>query len=178
VNASSVKHVKPPNVSVDAELRAALKALTPASKRLAKALGMLDPSRLQFGAAADLLYELRGLGKQLGALSAPFDDVLGPAIKALEEHFVNSLKVGEASGVQGFAARVQVTDNPVPVVKNWAKFYEHIRKTKSFELLNRAVNRAAVKERWDMKKQVPGVDVFHAKNVSCTKLSGKSKVGG
>lgn len=70
-------------------------------------------------------------------------------------------------------SRVQITENSVPVVADWTKFYAHIKKTGSFELLNRAVNRESVKERWELKKQVPGVTAFHAKKVSCTVLRGK-----
>jgi hypothetical protein len=77
--------------------------------------------------------------------------------------------------VQGQAARVQVTDSAVPTVEaeGWPKLYAYIKRTGSFDLLNRAVNRSAVTERWDNKKQVPGVTVFHVKKVSCTKLGGK-----
>ena len=53
------------------------------------------------------------------------------------------------------------------------KFYAHLKKTGDFELLNRALNRAAVNERWAAHKQVPGVGKFHVKKVSCTKLGGK-----
>jgi hypothetical protein len=164
---------KAPSVDVAAELAAAAKALAPAVKRLTKALGALDPEALPIGAASDLLYDLRGLTSQLNGLTAPFGDITGPAVKTLEEYFINSLAVGESSGVQGMHSRSQVTDSAVPVVNDWTAFYAHIAKTKSWELLNKAVNRAAVTERWDLKKQVPGVGVFHAKRVSCTKLNGK-----
>jgi hypothetical protein len=164
---------KTPTVDVLKEAQAATKALAPAAKRLAKALSTLAPERYAIGAVADLLYDLRQTDKLLGTLRAPFDDVIGPAVKALEEHFVQTLAVGESSGVQGHAARVQVTESLVPVVEDWPKFYAYIGRTKSYELLNRAVNRASVQERWEAKKQVPGVGVFHAKKVSCTKLSGK-----
>ncbi len=125
------------------------------------------------GALSDLLYDLRQTGKILNTIVAPFDDVVAPAIKLVEEHFIQKLAADESSGVQGKKSRVQVTVSVIPVVDDWPVFYEHIRKTKSFELLNRAVNRAAVTERWDQKKQVPGVGTFHAKKVSCTKLGGK-----
>jgi len=156
-------------------VQAAIKALAPALKRLSGPLSKLDPAKLPMGQVADLLYDLRQSAKLLTTTVAGFDDVIPPAIKALEEHFIQSLKVGEASGVQGMRSRVQVTDDPVPVVKPeaWSKLYAYIARTKQWELLNKAINRAAVKERWAAKKQVPGVDVFHVKKVSCTKLGGK-----
>jgi len=157
------------------EIVAASKALAPAVKRLSKLLSKLDPKDLPTGARADTLYDLRVLTKLLSNVTAPFDDVLSPAIKALEESFVQELAVGESSGVQGFHARVQVTESVVPVVAaaDWPKFYAYVAKTRAWELLSKSVNRAAVTERWDNKKQVPHVGRFHAKKVSCTKLGGK-----
>ena len=165
--------VKAPNVDIVKEVAAAAKALAPAAKRLTAALQRLDPKKLPFGAASDLLYQLRAVVAMVPNLNQPFDDVLAPAIKLLNEHFINSLAVGESSGVQGMTSRTQVTDNPVPVIAEggWPKFYAHVKKTGEFELLNKALNRNAVRERWDQKKQVPGVTVFHDKKVSCTKLS-------
>ena len=167
-----------PNVDIAKEVEAAAKALKPAADRLAKALKGLDPAALPQGAAADLLYQLRAVKSMVPNLAAPFDDALSPAVKALEEHFIQTLAADQASGVQGASARVQVTESVVPVVDTqgdgWAKLYAHIKKTGAFELLNRALNREAVRERWDAKKQIPGVTAFHAKRVSCTKL-GKAK---
>lgn len=163
-----------PEVDVESEAAAARKALEPAEKRLRKALGDFNPENLAPGAAADLLYQMKQASSTLNAMADGLIDTLTTARKALEEHFINTLVVSDATGVQGHAARVQVTDSPEPTVENWDEFYRHISRTKSFELLNRAVNRAAVKERWDQKKRVPGVGVFHIKKVSCTKLSGKA----
>jgi hypothetical protein len=163
-------------LTVAVELQAAQKAMAPAVKRLARALATVAPDRLKslpVGALADTLYDLRGLNKQLSVLLAPFTDLTEPAIKAIEEFFVDSLRVGEASGVQGMRSRVQVTESVIPVAEDWAKFYKYLKRTGEFELLNRAINRPAVAERWDAKKQVPGVGKFVAKKVSCTKLGGK-----
>jgi hypothetical protein len=166
---------KAPDVSVAKEVAAAEKALAPAVRRLKTSLDKLKPKSLPFGAAADLLYDLKQVKSQLNSAIAQFGDVVDPAVKMLEEHFVDSLKIGEASGVQGLNARVQITESVIPVVEaaNWQKLYSFIARTKSFELLNRAINRAAVQERWEQKKQIPGVSKFHAKKVSCTKLGGK-----
>jgi hypothetical protein len=70
-------------------------------------------------------------------------------------------------------ARVQITESVVPNLEDPVKFYAFLKKTGDFELLNRALNRAAVNERWAARKQVPGVGKFHVKKVSCTKLGGR-----
>ena len=162
-----------PKIDLIAEVAAAGNALVPALKRLTKSLPKLKPEDLPIGAVADLLYDLRQAGKMLATLQAPFSDVLDPAVKLLEEHFVQKLMVGESSGVQGRTARVQVTESVVPTLDDPVKFYAFLKKTGDFELLNRALNRAAVNERWAAHKQVPGVGKFHVKRVSCTKLGGK-----
>jgi hypothetical protein len=167
-----------PSVAMYDEIAAASKALAPAVKRLAKAVGSLDPMKLPQGAVTDLLYDLRGVGKLLSTLIAPFEDVLTPAVKMLEEHFVNTLAVGESSGLQGMYSRVQITESVIPLLpaENKEAFYKYVARTKQWDLLPSGVNRAAVLERWTNKAQVPGVSKLIHKRVSCTKLSGK-KVG-
>jgi len=161
-----------PVVDVNREVMVAERALRPALARLKK-VAKIDLGKIKLGALADHLYDLRAAKAALNGITVAFDEVLPVAIKNLEEHFISTLAVGESSGVQGMKSRVQISDNPIPTVEDWAKFYAHIKKTGNFELLNRAVNRAAVKERWEEKKQVPGVGVFHDKRVSVTKLNGK-----
>jgi len=167
--------VKSPIVAFTTELIAAQKALAPAATRLRRALENLKPESLPIGVVSDLLYTLRGAAKLVPSLADPFNDVLVPALKTLDDYFVATLKVGESSGVQGMSSRTQISEDVIPVVAaaDWPKVYAYIKRTGSFEILNKALNRTAVRERWDAKKQVPGVNKFIAKKVSCTKLSGK-----
>jgi CBS-domain-containing membrane protein len=162
-------------VDISKELKAATGALQPAAKRLTTLLAKLDPAKIPAGAASDLLYDLRQAVKQLGGVTAAVDDVVSPAVKLLEEHFVDTLAADEASGLQGMHSRTQVTESAVPVIKpeDWLKFLSYVAKTKQWELLQHKVNTEAVRERWKEKKQVKYVGVFHAKKVSCTKLGGK-----
>jgi hypothetical protein len=119
------------------------------------------------GACADLLYNTRQdrltLQKQVEKLQA-----LETQIK---EHFITTLSKAKSkeTGVIGKIACVEIDTKPVPVVEDWDKFYAHIAKTKNFELMQRRVNDTAVKERWEAKKEVPGVGRFNAVTVSCTK---------
>jgi hypothetical protein len=164
-------------LDITPEITAAGKALTPAVKRLTKLLATLDQESMPYGALCDSLYDLKQLSKVLNTLTAPFDDLVLPSVKATEEFFIQKLAVGESSGQQGMKSRVQVTEAVIPVVETtsdgWAKLYAHIKKTGHFDLLNKALNKTAVQERWEQKKQVPGVGKFHAKKVSVTKLNGK-----
>lgn len=91
-------------------------------------------------------------------------------VTKLEQWFIQELPDTDATGVAGKVARVQIKQKERPSVMDWDKFYDYIRKNRAFELLNRAVNTKAVKERWESGKQVPGVEKFAYKDVSVTKV--------
>lgn len=168
-------------VDVSKELEAAQKALAPAIRKLKK-LTDLKPKDMPVGKVVDLLYDLRELKSLVGKITTPLvEDILSPVVKTLEEHFIMTLAVGESSGVQGSHSRVQVTPYAVPVLDSETKdaleqFVRYVVRTKQFDLLKRdVINRDAVRERWDDKKQVVGVTAFNTKKVSCTKLNGRKK---
>jgi hypothetical protein len=117
-------------------------------------------------ARADLLYELTH--NELKALRSAFqtmDDFLGK----LEQWFVQEFQ-DDQRGVTGKFGRVEIKTKEVPTVVDWAKFYAHLAKKKEFELLNKALNGKAVKERWENGKEVPGVGKFSRKSVSLTRV--------
>lgn len=94
---------------------------------------------------------------------------LGKLEGRLEEHFINTLPANQ-TGVAGRVARVQVKPNPQPVVVDWPRLYTYILKHKAFELLQRRLSKEAVNERLEAKERVPGITIFNAKKVSCTKI--------
>lgn len=165
------RNTPPPSIAVVKEIEAASKALEPAVRRIKKALTDFDPAKLTAGSLSDFLYDLIQLQKQFNVLTDPFEDVLKVTKKSIDDHFIRTLAVGDSSGVQGMGARVQINENVIPVPDDWEKIYAHIKKTGEFELLGRTLKRDAVQERWDAKKNIPGIGKFHAKTVSCTKLS-------
>lgn len=118
------------------------------------------------GLCADLLYKVREARLKLQHETEKFER----AESALREYFINNLSKTDATGCAGAVARVQIEVKMVPQVSDWEAFYEHIRRTKNFELLQRRVSESAVVERWEDKKTVPGVVAFQAKKVSVTKL--------
>jgi hypothetical protein len=114
---------------------------------------------------SDLLYTTREarLAKQREA------DKLEALEKALKKHFVENL-AKSSSGVAGRIALTRIILNPIPVVENWDSFYAFVRRTNSFDLLQRRLAETAVKERLDAKKKLPGVTIFQDKKVSVTRL--------
>lgn len=72
----------------------------------------------------------------------------------------------------GISFKVELTQEDQPTVKDWTKFQAYILKTKDFSLLERRPGKAAIKERWDDGKAVPGIDKFPVDKLSFTKLKG------
>jgi hypothetical protein len=118
---------------------------------------------------ADLLYKTREERYKAQRVV----DKLAATEHALNEHFIANLPKSQATGIAGKLARVQVGTKPIPRVEDWPAFYLYIKKNNAFDLLQRRVNDGAIKERWEDKKQVPGVSRFNVVKVSCTALKGK-----
>lgn len=120
-------------------------------------------------ACADLLYTLRqdrlALQKQV--------DAIQERETALNEYFRNSLPK-DTTGISGKLATVQTGVKSVPRIEDFDAFTKFVAKTKSFDLLQRRLSDAAVKERWDNNKTIPGVTKFNVITVSCTAVK---KVG-
>lgn len=119
-----------------------------------------------FGAVADLLHSTR-LDRL--ALSKAVSDI-EEFEKALKNYLIDNLSKKDATGAAGKFARAQIVVEDMPRVEDWDSFYKHIKKTGSFELLNRALNRTAANERLDNGKTIPGVGVFPVTKVSVTKI--------
>lgn len=118
------------------------------------------------GAMADQLYTLREDRLKLSKIV----DAMETQEKALKRHFIDNLSKKDSTGVAGKVARVQIGTEDQPAAEDWEKTYAYIKKTGSFDLLNRALNRTAVRARWEAGKEVPGVGHFPVTKVSVTKI--------
>lgn len=118
------------------------------------------------GACADKLFELRNkrltMQKEVDAVAAEET--------ALKNYIIENLPKSEASGVAGKLARVTVVTKQIPQVKDWDVFYKYVKKTGSFDLMQKRLTDAAIKERWEAGKEVPGVEHFNAVSVSINKV--------
>lgn len=118
------------------------------------------------GACADRLYELRQ--KRLEEQKKV--DLIEAEEKALKEHIIQNLPKSEASGVAGKVARVTVVTKEVPQVDDWDSFYKYVKRTGAFDLMQRRLTEAAVKERWEAGEEIPGVKHFQVVTVSINKV--------
>lgn len=89
--------------------------------------------------------------------------------KLLEKKLIDELPASDADGICGKTTRATIKAKRVPVVKDWNVLCKYVKKTGAFELFHRQVTVEAVRERWDAKKEVPGVEGFTVKKLSITK---------
>jgi hypothetical protein len=117
------------------------------------------------GACADELHALR---EHLHHLNAEVE-LVKAHVQAITNHLIEELPKDDAEGVVGKLVRATVEMRKVPTVGSWPKLWKHIIATGSFDLMEKRVSKAAVKERWEAGKKVPGVDVFNVPTISLTK---------
>jgi hypothetical protein len=145
-------------------------AVKAAAKLDIKIAGLAPPKKTlpktKLGGLADALKDV-----ELQRLAvAKVADALKAEETRIREHLIETLDANTEGGAVGLRYKAVVVREDKPVVEDWDKFYEHIRKKKAFDLLNKAVNASAMKARWEDGKSVPGVGSFHAKKISLTKV--------
>jgi hypothetical protein len=115
---------------------------------------------------ADYIYDLKqrrlALQKDVAALEAEE--------KALRAHLIEKLPLQNASSIAGISARVSLEPRTVPTVGDWDAVFRFIKKTGKFELLQRRLSDAVVKELWDDGKKVPGVGQLEITVLSINKV--------
>lgn len=145
-------------------------AVKAAGKLGIKITGITAPKKTlpktKLGSLADALKEVEQRRLAVGKVA----DALKAEETRLREHLIETLDANEDGGAVGKHYKAIIVREDKPVVEDWDKFYEHIRKKKAFDLLNKALNAGAVKSRWEDGAAVPGVGSFKAKKISLTKV--------
>jgi hypothetical protein len=118
------------------------------------------------GAAVDALYSTRLLRLEVQKEV----EKLAKFEAELKDHLIQTLPKSDSTGAAGKLARVTIVPKTVPTVEDWDKLYAYVRKTKDFSLLQKRLSDAAVVERWDAGKEVPGIGRFTVVGVSVNKL--------
>jgi hypothetical protein len=84
----------------------------------------------------------------------------------LKRLVIDSLRNSKNKSVSDGTRLFQLVQAIEPLVEDWPKLQKHIQRTGEFEFLQRRLNPAAVKERWDYGKVVPGVNKIEVFNLS------------
>lgn len=117
------------------------------------------------GACADMLFDLK---QERLALEKVVDSMKANE-KTLTDHIIDNLPKGD-TGACGKHHKAVVVTEAIPRVEDWDKTYAYIKRHNAFELLQRRLNAAAVRERLEDGKTIPGVGSFTAVKVSLTKV--------
>jgi len=121
------------------------------------------------GACADLLFDVRQ--QRLDA------DKYAASLKSEEEriktHIIDNLKKDD-TGAAGKHHRVQVKRDRKYRVnpENWNKFFAWVGKNKRYDMLQKRINDAAVRDHMETPRaaKLPGVEPFDYVTVSLTKV--------
>ena len=117
------------------------------------------------GACADAYFKTRSdrlsMDKEVAKLKARESEIEG--------HILRNLPQGD-TGVAGKIARASIRTKIVAQVHDWDAFWKYVFKTKDPALLQRRVSEPAIKERWENKKDVPGVQAVSLIGISVVKV--------
>lgn len=134
------------------------------------ASGMTVPKaklpKTKLGGLADTLYTVREQRLALGRLA----DAMKAEEQRITDHLIDTLDADTEGGAVGKHYKAIVKRDDRPVIEDYDALTAHIRETGEFDLLNRALNTAAAKARFENEVAIPGVGTFQAKKISLTKV--------
>lgn len=120
----------------------------------------------QLAAAADLLYAIRQKRYDLNAEVEKLKE--NEAI--LRAHLLAQLPLSGATGVAGELGAANIVPKIGVKVIDRDKFREYVVRHHAWELMTQGVNAAAVRERWDSGKEVPGTEPNPYNELSVVKV--------
>lgn len=121
------------------------------------------------GAAIDELDRLRDARRAFETLAEKERE----REKALEDAIFAKFDKAQLEGARGKRAQATITRTEHPTIEDYEALAKHIKKTGELDLLQRRVSSAAVRERWQEKKAVPGIGKFVGLRLSLTKVKAK-----
>lgn len=124
------------------------------------------PLPASIGLCADLYAEVRELRL---AMQKHVDEVKARESE-IREHIIDNLSKSADTGAAGKRYRAQVVTKPKPNVIDWNAYWRYIAETFRFDLLQKRINERAVLDMLEEGENVPGVERFHAVDVSITKI--------
>jgi len=95
-------------------------------------------------------------------------DRLEEAEKGIKKQVMERLEKAKNKAVSNGDRLFQLVTKDEPVADDWPAIYAHIKETGEFELIERRLSKAAVKERAELGEKVPGVAWFPVTNLSDT----------
>jgi hypothetical protein len=117
------------------------------------------------GACIDLLWKI----EQRRAVAQRAVEEIKKEYQELENHLLNELPKDELDGAIGKLAQAKIKYTTVANAEDWDLVWKYIVRNKAFDLLYKRLNNAACRERWEAKKDIPGISAFRQISLSLTK---------
>jgi len=86
--------------------------------------------------------------------------------RQLREHLINNLPKSKIGGISGKVARVEIVTKEIPMMEDRDAFFKAAKRKGNEDLVTQTLNAAAVRERWNAGKDVPGVGKHYAVTLS------------
>ncbi len=90
--------------------------------------------------------------------------------QTLEDDILRGFTKDEIDSVKGRTAKVSIVRTVVPQVADSEAFFKYVKKTKSFDLLQKRISTAAFRERISTGKIIPGIETFTRVSLRLTKV--------
>lgn len=117
------------------------------------------------GAMIDRLYKLR----ERRITKEKETDAIKEQELALEAHLRQTFGELQLDGARGRVATASLSVVEQPKIEDWDKFIAYVFRTRSPELLQKRLSTTAVRERWDAKREVPGVGSMRLVKINLSK---------
>lgn len=121
------------------------------------------------GACLARLAKLQDMQDEINIKLAP----IAKEEAAIREHMIEAFKKDELNGVRGSGRSLSITSTPVPVLKDWSKFFKFAMRKGNDDLLPRSVSSTAWRERVEQGKMVPGVESFNRVGLRVNRIKGE-----
>jgi hypothetical protein len=120
------------------------------------------------GLQIDALYKLK---EELRAHQEKEKEIQA-RITVAETGLMETMESQHVDKSTGKLATVSISETVTGNVVDWDRFWAYIFKTKQSQLLQRRVSDPAIRELFETKGQVPGVEPFTKKRLNVRKLAG------
>ena len=122
---------------------------------------------ISLGAQIDALFKIR---EELRAVQVKESEIMG-RIAAAELVLSESMAREDTDKAAGKLATVSISESTVGNVKDWDVFWAYVIKTKSTQLLQRRISDPAIREMFELKGKVPGVETFVKRKLNIRKVA-------
>ena len=90
----------------------------------------------------------------------------------VKEYLINNLSKRDERGAVGKSYQATIVKKEIPRIADPTKFYAYMAKNKAWDMMQKRLNEAAVKDRLENARggKLPGIEIFPALSVSLTKI--------